>query len=167
MTNPLIRNFQALAKYNELANNRLYDACAELGDEGLKLDRKAFFSSILGTLNHILLTDRVWISRFENQPITGYRLNDILYDDFAALRAARREQDQHIMAFMNNMTEDFVEGEMTWTNNEGITRTEVYSLLLTHLFTHQAHHRGQVHNMLSQAGVKTPVLDLPWVLGDQ
>jgi uncharacterized damage-inducible protein DinB len=138
-----------------------------LGDAELKLDRQAFFSSILGTLNHILVGDRVWLSRFEGQPITDYQLNDILYDNFADLRAARQMEDKHIRAFIDNMPEGFAEGKMTWTNNSGVTRTEAHSLLLAHLFNHQTHHRGQVTTMLSQAGGKTPVLDLPWVLGDQ
>jgi uncharacterized damage-inducible protein DinB len=33
-------------------------------------------------------------------------------------------------------------------------------MLLAHLFNHQTHHRGQIHDMLSQAGIVTPVLDL-------
>jgi uncharacterized damage-inducible protein DinB len=164
MTSPLIRNFQSLAKYNALANTRLYDACAGLSDGERKLDRKAFFVSIHNTLNHILVADRIWMSRFEGSKKTNYDLSEVIYDNFLGLRAARSEEDERIQIFTDTMSEAFAAGTMTWTNSAGNTRSEVQSLLVTHMFNHQTHHRGQVHNMLSQAGVKTPVLDLPWVL---
>lgn len=166
MANPLISNFQTLARYNELANGRLYDACALLSDEERKYDRKAFFASIHGTLNHILLGDRIWLSRFEGAPLTGFNLNDVLYEDFDDLRTARIAQDRRIRDFTDHMSEAFVAGTLTWTNSAGKTSSEVHSILVTHMFNHQTHHRGQVHVLLSQAGVKTPVLDLPWVLRD-
>lgn len=166
MASPLIANFQALARYNVLANQRLYAACAELGDAGRKQDRQAFFSSIHGTLNHILLADRLWMARFEGAPITTYRLNDILYQDFGDLSAARIAEDARITAFTDSMTDAFAARTLTWTNFAGRTSSEVQSILVTHMFNHQTHHRGQVHNMLTQAGVAAPVLDLPWVLRD-
>lgn len=166
MVNPLIKNFQSLARYNQLANNRLYDACAQLSDEDRKLDRKAFFCSIHGTLNHILLADRIWLGRFEGVLSGSYILNETLFEDYGKLRAARAQEDLRIQAFADNMSDAFAAGVLTWTNSAGKTSSEVQSLLVTHMFNHQTHHRGQVHNMLSQAGVKTPVLDLPWVLRD-
>ena len=36
-------------------------------------------------------------------------------------------------------------------------------LLVTHVFNHQTHHRGQVHCMLTQAGGRPHDTDLPWM----
>ena len=38
-------------------------------------------------------------------------------------------------------------------------------LLVTHLFNHQTHHRGQVHCMLTQSGIKPDVTDIPVMAG--
>ncbi|MBM3492310.1 MAG: hypothetical protein FJX68_18090 [Alphaproteobacteria bacterium] len=46
----------------------------------------------------------------------------------------------------------------------GSGRARPATMLVLHLFNHQTHHRGQVHDMLCQAGVKTPVLDMHRVL---
>ena len=65
----LAREVQTMAAYNRWMNDKVYSACAELSDEERKADRKAFFKSIHGTLNHILLADRVWFGRFIGRPV--------------------------------------------------------------------------------------------------
>jgi uncharacterized damage-inducible protein DinB len=36
-------------------------------------------------------------------------------------------------------------------------------VLVTHMFNHQTHHRGQVHCMLTQAGGRPSDTDLPFM----
>ena len=93
MSAGLIAHFQTLATYNRRANERLYDACTELTEEERRLDRKGFFRSIHGTLNHIMVGDRIWLARFGGQEAPSTGLDAILYDDFEALRAARVAED--------------------------------------------------------------------------
>lgn len=164
MTHPLIAHFQLLAQYNALANQRLYAACAQLSSEALKQSRPAWFNSIHGTLNHILVGDRVWLSRFANQTMPSTGLDAILYDDFAELHQARIAEDLRISTFAANLTAEFLSQSMTYCNNAGFTHTEPLTLLVTHFFNHQTHHRGQIHNLLSQTTVKPPSLDLHRVI---
>lgn len=157
-------HFRLLARYNTGANERLYAACEVLTDDARKVDRKGFFRSIHGTLNHILVGDRVWMARFEGgtSPSTG--LDAILHEDFAELRIARAAEDKRIAAFVENLADDFLERSIEYVNNEGRTLEDPTHLLLTHFFNHQTHHRGQVHDMLSRAGTETPVLDMHRVI---
>ncbi len=156
-----------LARYNTLANGILYDACAGLSDEERKRERPAFFQSIHGTLNHIMVGDRIWMTRFEGGEALSTKLNAILYDDFAELRAARQAEDARIEALMAGLTEDALDGSIRYVSNEGNRHDDPMPLLLTHLFNHQTHHRGQLHGLLSHAGATTPVLDLHRVLRPQ
>lgn len=156
--------FEMLGRYNTLANRILYDACAQLPDEARKQERPAFFSSIHGTLNHIMVGDRIWMTRFEEGEAPSTNLDAILYEDFGELRAARKAEDARIETFMEGLTAEFLAGSIRYLNNEGNWHEDPMPLLLTHLFNHQTHHRGQVHGLLSHAGVKTPVLDLHRVL---
>ena len=164
MTTRLIEHFSLLVRYNTGANERLYDACNTLSDAERKVDRKGFFRSIHGPLNHLLGGDRVWMARFEGgtSPSTG--LDAILYEDFADLRTARTAEDARIAAFVDGLSDDYFDGSIRYVNNEGRTLEDPNHLLLTHFFNHQTHHRGQVHAMLSQAGVETPVLDMHRVI---
>jgi uncharacterized damage-inducible protein DinB len=152
------------ALYNRLANQTLYDACAALSDAERRRDLGAFFKSVHGTLNHLLLGDRIWMTRFEghDHPSTG--LDSILYDDFAELRAARDEMDWRIEAFFNSAPDAFLERDIEYLNNSGFRSIDPVNVLLPHFFNHQTHHRAQVHTLLSQLGRETPVLDLHRVL---
>ena len=64
----LLAHARLMADYNQWINTRLYAAAAELPHDMLTQDRGAFFRSVLGTLNHIMVGDRVWLSRFARHP---------------------------------------------------------------------------------------------------
>lgn len=164
MLDPIMQHFRLLAEYNAGANVRLYDACAGLPDDDRKRDRKGFFSSIHGTLNHILVGDRIWMARFTGGEAPSTGLDRELYSDFNALRAARTAEDDRIRQFVAAIESGFLDGNIVYVNNEGRTLEDPCNLLLAHFFNHQTHHRGQVHDMLSQAGVETPVLDMHRVI---
>ena len=161
---PLINNFQMLARYNAGANARLYEACAQLDDIERTRVRQAYFKSIHGTLNHILVGDRIWLARFEGREVPSTGLDAILYDNFAELCAARIAEDQRIAAMTAGLTEEFLTRLITYVNNQGRTLTDPVDLLITHFFNHQTHHRGQVHALLSQTEIAPPVLDLHRIL---
>ena len=164
MSADLLAHFRLLARYNARANERLYDACARLPDAERKRPRPAFFHSIHGTLNHILLGDRIWMARFAGKTVPSTGLDAILYEDFAALRSARRAEDAGIEAFVAALRPAFLAGSIRYLNHEGQLHDDPLPLLLAHLFNHQTHHRGQVHNLLSQTDVPPPSLDLHRVL---
>jgi len=72
----------------------------------------------------------------------------------------RREEDSRLEAFLSSAAEDFLAKELRYVNSQGELHIDPAALLLAHLFNHQTHHRGQVHVMLSQAGVRPPALDM-------
>ena len=164
MLDSIIHHFRLLADYNAGANILLYYACAVLSDPERKRDRKGFFNSIHGTLNHLLVGDRIWMARFTGGEAPSTDLDRELYAAFDALRSARVAEDDRIREFIEEIDADFLKGNIIYVNNEGRTLEDPRHLLLAHLFNHQTHHRGQVHDMLSQAGVETPVLDMHRVI---
>ena len=153
-----------LARYNRRANQLLYAACASLEDGARKQDRGAFFRSIHGTLNHLLIGDRIWMARFEGGQAPSTGLDAIVHEDFAELRAARATMDLRIEHFMDAMTADFASGNIAYVNNQGLLYTDSIAMLLAHFFNHQTHHRAQIQTLLSQAGIAPPILDLHRVI---
>ena len=160
----LTAHFRQLAAYNRAANALLYEACAALSDDERRQARPAFFGSIHGTLNHILLGDRIWMGRFEGQEMPSTNLDRILYDNFEELSAARVAEDARIVRFCDSLSGAFLAGSIRYVNNEGRDYDDPVDLVLPHLFNHQTHHRGQVHDMLSQTAVPPPSLDMHRVL---
>ncbi len=156
----LAQHFQLLAKYNTLANHKLYEACAQLSDRERKQIRPAFFKSIHGTLNHIMIGDRIWLGRFEGKSIPSTNLDAILYKDFEELWQVRQAEDRQIENFAASLTEDFLSSTIQYTNNSGRVCNDPVDLLVAHFFNHQTHHRGQVHNMINQTEIAPPSLDM-------
>jgi uncharacterized damage-inducible protein DinB len=152
--------FLTLAHYNAWANERLYDACAQLAEAEYMRPRQAFFGSIHGALNHLLVADRVWLARIEHKPPLKVTLDQILYGDLVALRVARRAEDEHIVNIVGDISARALDQKLAYANMAGVRQQTKLRLVLAHFFNHQTHHRGQVHDLLSQTAVKPPPLDL-------
>ncbi len=153
-----------MAAYNRCINERLYDICAELSDEERKQDRGAFFSSIHGTLNHLLVGDKVWLGRFTDSPFALSSLDQELHTDFDALRQDRKDTDARIADWASSLTDESLQGVLEYTSvvNPQPRRYEMW-LAVAHFFNHQTHHRGQLTTLLSQAGQDCGVTDLIWL----
>ena len=153
-----------MAAYNRWMNDRIYAACAKLSDEQRKRDMGAFFKSIHGTLNHILLGDRLWFGRFTGVPFVVQALNQELYADFDELRAQRSKTDGDIIAWVSSLSGSEFTGQMSYmsTVNPQL-RTFPFWVAVAQLFNHQTHHRGQVTTLLMQQGIDPGVTDLIWL----
>lgn len=154
--------FRQLARYNQWANRRLYAACAKLGERDYLQQRPSFFGSIHATLNHILVGDRIWMSRFTGHEAGIRSLDQILYPEFAGLRVAREAEDAQIINFVDALDLPTLNSTLRFkTLAEPRTSAATpMRLTLGHFFNHQTHHRGQVHGLLSQTEVPPPPLDL-------
>ncbi len=113
----LIQHFQMLANYNTITNRKLYEVCSQLSDVERKRIRQAFFKSIHGTLNHIMVGDRIWMGRFEGKQMPSTNLDAILYEDFDELRSVRVLEDERIEAFMSKLSQDFLTKTISYVNN--------------------------------------------------
>lgn len=155
--------YQMFAGYNAWCNERLFDAAALLSDADYRADRGAFFKSVHGTLNHILVADRIWMKRFTGAGEQPASLDAILYDDFAALRDARRSQDVLISRYIDRLDNEALNGSIHYrTIVKPQTIEQPLAPALDHFFNHQTHHRGQAHALLSSmiGNDKTPSFDL-------
>ena len=155
---------RTMAAYNRWMNERLYALCAGLSDVERKRDRGAFFRSIHGTLNHVLLGDRLWLGRFRGVPFAVRSLDQELYADFAELREERERTDGEIGAWTASLTAADFDGTLHYTSFVNpAPRSFPFWAAAAHFFNHQTHHRGQLTTLLSQAGVDPGVTDLVWL----
>lgn len=159
----MLQHWVMLGRYNAWANCRIYDAAGSLSDSDYRADRGAFFRSLHGTLNHLLVTDYVWMSRFTGEGDAPTRLDAILHETLSALRAAREAEDRRIVAYVEGLDDARLAGVIRYRR---VSTPEEFVQPLTpalaHWFNHQTHHRGQVHAILT--GLKgregAPELDL-------
>jgi len=150
------------ARYNRWANRRLFDAVAKLDEAAYKADRGAFFGSLEGTLNHLLIGDRIWMRRFTGQGPVHTELAAIPYPALDALRTAREGEDERIVAYADTLSDADLDRTFVYST---LTAGEVSQRLgdaLDHFFNHQTHHRGQAHTLVTMAAGNDvmPQLDL-------
>ena len=155
--------YKTMAEYNHWMNQKLYAICAEIPDEKRKENLGAFFKSIHGTLNHLLYGDRVWMGRFIGQPVSS-QLGQDLYTSFDELQQQRELTDRQILLWVETLTANWLSQPLTYTSGvDGKTRTLPTWVLVTHMFNHQIHHRGQLTTLLSQLSFDPGITDLPWM----
>lgn len=153
-----------MAGYNAWMNEKVYSASAQLSHADLHADRGAFFKSVYLTLNHIAYADLAFLSRFTGEPADVPPLGVDLFGGFDTLRAQRNRLDRRIVEWAASIDDDWLRTPLTYTSKvDGRTRTVARWVLVTHLFNHQTHHRGQVTTLLSQAGLDVGSTDLPFM----
>ena len=157
---------RTMARYNTWQNANVYGASEGLSDAQRKMDRGGFFGSIHATLNHILWADQTWLHRFSACPPPAKRTIPeglSLVEDWDALKAERGQLDSVIEKWADGLEPSALEDDLTWISGAtGREMTRPKALLVTHLFNHQAHHRGQVHALLTGFGIKPGMTDLPF-----
>ena len=154
-------HFKMMASYNGWCNERLYEAAAGLSDADYRADLGAFFKSVHGTFNHILVGDRVWLSRFTGTGPVPTALDEILYDDFDSLRAARRAEDARIVRFADGLDAGKLASVMQYRALSQPVEVAGRALRSVHrCVDHQAQCRGQVTALLTRLALEAPCVDL-------
>ncbi|MEN2751968.1 DinB family protein [Psychrobacter sp. FBL11] len=168
-------NFEIMASYNALMNKKICDSISITSDNILWENKKAFFGSILGTLNHLMVGDLIWLNRFDQHPSypSGFnslkplkhfplptKLTQILYDDKQGFSRNRYALDQIIIRFIEESDESDYSKNLSYRNTNNDNLHKSFSMLLQHLFNHQTHHRGQVTTLLSQMNIDIGETDL-------
>jgi len=167
-----LNQYTTLARYNRWMNERLYTVAGELTDEERKRDLHAFFRSVHGTLNHLLLADRAWLARFtgdgelatvmasSGDRIALRSLDQELFADFGDLRRVRRETDACIETWVAALTSERLAATLAYKDSKGNRHEHPLWWAVSHFFNHQTHHRGQVTTLLFQLGRDPGVTDL-------
>ncbi|AZF48009.1 MULTISPECIES: DinB family protein [unclassified Pseudomonas] len=167
-----IEHIRLMASHNQWMNRKVYEAAGKLTDAALVANRQAFFGSILGTLNHLVLGDTVWLKRFAEHPAgfsallplstvaTPVDLRQLAFADIRELSAQRAWLDQLILNWADSLRETDLDLRLRYHTMHGAAAEKVFFGLVAHFFNHQTHHRGQVTTLLSQAGVDVGDTDL-------
>src|SRR5690606_14434901 len=168
-----------MAEYNQWMNSKLYETCATLSPNEISENRKAYFGSIIGMLNHLVVTDIIWLKRFASalgscreldtvaqQPMPE-SLNTVLYPDLDELTGQRKILDRTFLSLSKSLTDSDLKQTITYKNIKGTEFSRGLFSLLMHVFNHQTHHRGQTTTLLSQSGLDVGVTDLLAIIPSQ
>ena len=167
-----------MAQYNRVMNQRMIAVSKKLSMEALLENKGAFFGSILGTLNHIMIGDILWLKRFSMHPNdyvslaeikefeTPSHLGDVLFDNLEEFKITRSRIDNVIAELCKEVKEDDLDEPLIYTNFVGESHSKRFGDLILHVFLHQIHHRGQASTLLSQEKIDFGETDLPEFIPD-
>ena len=162
----LAHHFYTLACNNAWANHRLLTACATLSQADFVATRTSFFPSIKATLNHNLTVDWYYVDAIErglrsepaNRDVQRFFEPEEPFDTCGELAAEQRAVDRRLIEACATLTDAQLTRAIDVMRRTGV-EGEVATRLLSHLFEHQIHHRGQAHAMLAGTSVSPPQLD--------
>jgi uncharacterized damage-inducible protein DinB len=162
----LAHHLATMAYQNAWANHRLLKACAALSDAEFAAPRTSFFPSIKATLNHIVTVDWYYVDAlerwrrriaFEGDPFAFFDPEEP-FDTCAPLSDAQHAVDRRLVDLCESLDDRELDDPVAVMRRSGIQHESV-TRLLSHLFEHQIHHRGQTHAMLAGTSVPPPQLD--------
>ena len=167
-----LRHIRLMSQYNQWMNAKLYETAAKLSPSQLAESRGAFFGSLLGTLNHIMVGDIIWLQRLAGHPVAHPSLDSlrarerptsldtILHTGFGRLAEERKKLDEIIIAWTAELSAADLDHPLEYRNMKGVPQRKLFGTLVLNLFSHQTHHRGQATTLLCQAGLDVGVTDL-------
>lgn len=152
---------KTMARYNQWANRDLFAAVRTLPASEVTKQRPSLFKNILNTLNHPLLTDRIWWAHMHKEAHPHQALNEVLYRDFETLAAAREEMDQRLIDYVDGLSEYDADEQIDFTLLSGAKGLMNRRMILMHIFNHNTYHRGFVVETFCQIPAALPLIDIP------
>ena len=150
-----------MARYNQWANRELFAAVRSLPDGEATKARPSLFKTILNTLNHPLVTDRMWWAHLHKEPHSHKALNEVLHTDLDTLAAARDEMDRGLIGYVDALTPAEADEDIDFTLLSGAAGRMNRRMILMHMFNHNTYHRGFVVETFCQVPAPLPLIDLP------
>ena len=172
MSHTLSHHLLTMAYQNAWANHRLAKAWGRLAPVELAAPRVSFFPSLTATLNHILTCDWFYVDALERElrgddPHPDCQVFFSLDEPCTNAADLQREQalvDRRLIAYCEQMRDSDLGKIVTIARDT--PQHDCRLRMLSHLFEHQIHHRGQVHAMLSSTSVQPPQLDEFFCVGE-
>ncbi|MHC1549919.1 DinB family protein [Phyllobacterium sp. K27] len=153
-------HFSAMARNSAWSNHRLLSACEQLSPAEFAQECTSFFPSLQLTLNHNLIVDHMYMADMSGVGRANIGLEgDVPFPAASDLKRAQEKFDRSLIAFCGGLSVPDLNRLVTITWGAGDTSLEPIHLILSHLFVHQIHHRGQAHAMLAGTNVPPPQLD--------
>lgn len=149
-----------LARYHHWATDRALKALEPIPDDARKADAGLYFRSLHGTLNHLLLVDRLWRARLLRSSYTVRRLDEELESDFGALAESLRRETAAWEARVDTFSDGELGGRFTYSQLSGKSSAIRLGDAFLHIFNHGTHHRGQISAVVTRLGYPTPETDL-------
>jgi uncharacterized damage-inducible protein DinB len=143
-----------LLGYEKWANKKILDGLKTMSEQ----DERC-----LELMSHILLVQMVWHNRIANKP------QPPIWDkkNLAELYKLHEENSKTLDAFFAKLTDKNLYEIVKYKDSSGKPHENILKDLLTHLFNHGTHHRGQIKERMRGKVAEMPLTDLIFFLREK
>ena len=152
------QEIQTLFTYNDWANRRILAAVRGLEAQDFIRDLRTSYSSVRGTLVHVLWAEWLWLQRWQGESPERVFVTEE-FPDAAAIEAAWTALARDQQTFVNNLTDERLKNRISYENRRGERWEYPLVHMMQHLVSHSTYHRGQVVTLLRQLGHTPPATD--------
>ena len=155
-----------LTRYKAWADDLTFDAVAALPEGEITKPRQSVFKSLLHTLNHVYVIDRIFQAHLEGRKHGYTARNTETHPPLAELWRLQQEVDGWYVACSDRLTDAALNEKVAFEfvgGGQGLmTRGEI----LAHIVNHTTYHRGFVADFFYQVPARPPTTDLTVFLRD-
>jgi uncharacterized damage-inducible protein DinB len=144
--------------YSAWANGRMFDATAALPADQLSATIASSFSSVLGTLGHIIAAEWIWLRRWQGDSpaaTPGWAAGSSLSELRTRLTEVESERDR----LFGQLGDADLDRIVEYRRMSGEAHADRLSDLVRHAVNHSTYHRGQLVTQLRQIGAHPPGTD--------
>lgn len=150
--------FVIQSDYQHWANEVMFSALDHLEEAAIGTDQGLYFRSIHHTVDHLLEVSKAWLARLKGQEFRA-SYKTINHPDWRDLKNQLRQETRHLQGWLQFQEDDFFDGRIEFSGGDGKPRSMWVRDALVHLFTHYAHHRGQISAVVTRLGGPCPEMD--------
>lgn len=155
-----------LARYNQWANRRIFDAVAALPEGESTKPRATLFRNMVHTLSHNYVIDRIFQAHLEGREHGYAARNTPEPPTLEELWRAQQDVDAWYVAWADAIGEAALDETVRFTFVGGGDGAMTRGQMLLHIVNHTSYHRGFVADLFYQVPARPPVTDLPVYLRD-
>ncbi|TGL86261.1 damage-inducible protein [Leptospira congkakensis] len=150
--------------YHIWATNLLYESIDTISDTDYKKDVGLFFKSIHGTLNHLLLVEKVWYSRLVGEIYIPTSLGEEIEHNRQTLKTRMIQSLELWESWLTGLDNSLWNTIFRYKTMRGFEAELIFSDVVQHNFNHRTHHRGQITAAITSLGGKSPEIDFVYYL---
>lgn len=160
------RNIRMLMRYTAWANSRLFDVLAELPKGEAVAKRPIALGDMVKTLNHAYVVDLIWRAHLEGERHGFTSRNTDVQPSLEELRSAQTHIDDWYIRYADRISGEAHDEVVRFNFVDGGPGAMTRGDMLLHVVNHKTYHRGYVAQLLYQASLRPPTMDLPVFLRD-
>lgn len=159
-----MQDIRDLYQYNYWANRLLLATAEKVTPEQLNAPSSHSFSSLQGTLVHILDSEWHWRLLLQGKGWPEPRMTAVDLPTLAVLKQRWTEDEQAMWVYLDGLNDEDLAGIIRYEGDPGVWRERILWHCLFHVVNHGMQHRSEAAALLTDYGQSPGQIDFTWFL---